>query len=290
MNRQPVYLVLGSAGILGNAFLNRLDAMSSSYRVFEFIHEKVDITEPGEVNPVIEYIRPTVVINCAAINNEDFCQEAKSGAFRVNSKGPQVLAESCDKYGAKLVHFSSAHVFDGSRCTPYTERIKTNPINILGQSKISGEEAIKKTTDNYLIVRPGWVFSADYSWVTEWIAAAERDEPIAVIEDEIGSPVYAPDLVDATLDLLAREAKGLFHVSNSNAATRAQVLEATLELSNIKTKVERVTLESQKLFKAPLPRYTCLSNKKYNQFVGKEIRSWTDALKHCLFTMQKYRP
>lgn len=291
MHKLPVYMIYGAGGILGSAFLSKLGATSSNYRLFAFEHQKADITDANHINPLMDYVRPTVVFNCAALNDEDLCQDAKAGAFSVNARGPQILAESCKKYGAKLVHFSSATVFDGNRCTPYSEKHATNPINIHGQSKISGEDAIKSCLDDYLIIRPGWVFSYEFpSCVPNWVSAAERGDEIAVLDDHLGSPTYAIDLVDATVDLLSHDAKGIFHFANEDAASRQSFVEATLELAGLKTKIVTVKPESQKFFKAPLPKYTVLSIKKYKQLASKDVRSWIDSLKHCLFYMQKYKP
>ncbi len=291
MNQLPVYMIFGSGGILGSAFLSKITSAASNYRFFAFDHQQVDITDANHVNPIMEYVRPTVVINCAALNDEDLCQDAKTGAFLINSRGPQILAEACKKYNSKLVHFSSATVFDGSRCTPYTEKNTLNPINIHGQSKVSGEDAIKTAVEDHLIIRPGWVFSYENpSCIPSWISQAERGEEIAVLDEHTGSPTYALDLVDATMDLLSHDAKGIFHFANSNAATRQAFVEATLELSGLKTKISVVKADTQKFFKAQTPKYTVLSCKKYKQLANKEIRSWTDSLKHCLFNMQKYKP
>lgn len=288
-------MIFGAGGILGNAFLTKLGnsgfGNGLSYRIFAFEHSRADITDPNHINPIMEYVRPSVVINCAAINDEDLCQEAKSGSFAVNAKGPQLLAESCKKFGAKFIHFSSASVFDGEHCNPYSERHTTKPVNILGQSKLSGEIAIKENADDYLIIRPGWVFSYENpSCIPTWISQAERNEEIAVIDDYYGSPTYVVDLVDATMDLITHDAKGIFHIANSEAASRQSFLEATLELSQLKTRVVAVKAESQKGFKAPVPKYTVLSSKKFSQLANRPMRSWVDALKHCLFNMHRYKP
>lgn len=291
MEKSQVYLIFGAGGVLGNAFLDKMDNPSYDCRVFAFEHQKADITDAGHVNPLMEYIRPTVVINCAAVNDEDICQEAKTGAFSVHSRGPQLLAESCKKYGAKLVHFSSCEVFDGNDCLPIGERHSAKPINILGQSKLSGETAIKETLEDHLIVRPGWVFSyMAPSCVIYWLSQADRNDEIALLDDTVGSPTYAVDLVDATMELLESDAKGTFHIANGDAASRQSFAEATLSLSGMNTKIVALNPDSQKFFKAPIPKYTVLSTKKYAQVARKPLRSWLDALKHCLFNMHRYKP
>lgn len=289
--RQPVYLLFGAGGVLGGAFLKKLSGTSYGHRVFAFDHQKADITDPGQILPIIEYIKPTCLINLAAVNDEDICEEAKAGAFNVNSRGPQLLAEACKKNDIKLVHFSSPTVFDGTRCTPYSERHNIKPINVHGQSKASGEIAIRQTTDNYIVIRPGWIFHYEgNNFLPHWIAQAERNEEIAVLEDHIGSPTYAVDLADATFELIDRDVRGIFHFANSDAATKQQFAEAVMALSKLNGKIVSVNEESQKWFKAQTPKYTALSTKKYSQTVGKEVRPWLEALKHCLFSMNHFNP
>lgn len=291
MEKTPVYMVFGAEGILGEAFLSKLNGMISSNRIFDFAHLEADITDANQINPIMEYVRPSIVINCAAVNDEDICQEAKQGAFQVNGRGPEILAEACKKYGSKLIHFSSPMVFDGIHMLPYTERHSCRPTNILGQSKVAGEQAIKEIMDDYLIIRPGWVFSyRDPSCVATWISQAERGEDIAVLDMQSGSPTYVVDLVEAALDLVYHDARGIYHFANADAATRQSFAEAVLGITQIKAKVVSVSPDTQRFFKAPMPQYTVLSTKKYRQCVNKEIRSWLDALKHCLFNMRRYKP
>lgn len=291
MDKTPVYMIFGSEGILGEAFLMKLAGMASNNRVFYFPHKKADITEANHIGPLMEYVRPSIVINCAAVNDEDICQEAKQGAFQVNCKGPEILAEMSKKYGAKFVHFSSPCVFEGTHVGPYTERHTPKPVNILGQSKYAGEQAIRSACDDHLIIRPGWVFSyRNPSCIPTWIGQAERNEEIAVLDDQCGSPTYVVDLVEATLEMIFHDAKGIFHFANSDAASKESFAQATLEISQLKTHVVTVSQASQNFFKAPMPSHTVLSTRKYRQLVNREVRNWVDALKHCLFNMHRYKP
>lgn len=291
MQKAPVYMLFGSEGVLGEAFLSKLGVMATNNRIFHFPHREADITDHNQVNPIMEYVRPSIVLNCAAINDEDLCQDAKQGAFLINSRGPEILAESCKKYGAKLVHFSSSSVFDGTYKNPYTERHATKPINILGQSKVAGEQAIKAMMDDYLIIRPGWVFSYSMpSCVPTWIGQADRGDEIAVLDSQYGSPTYADDLVDCAFDLLFHDARGIFHFANSDAASRQSFADAAISLSKTKASIVGVSQDSQRFFKAPLPQFSVISTKKYRQLVKKDIRNWVDALKNCLFKMHRYKP
>jgi dTDP-4-dehydrorhamnose reductase len=285
-------MIFGASGILGSAFLSKFSSSNyNRHRIFAFDHSKADITNPAHIGPLMEYVRPSVVINCAALNDEDLCQDAKTGAFLVNARGPRFLAEACHSYGAKLVHFSSPTVFDGEKATPYSENDCTRPVNIHGQSKISGEAAIAEVLNDHLIIRPGWIFHYEgANCVDTWVARAERQEDVAVLENHYGSPSFAPDIVEGVIELISRDARGVFHVANMDAASEESFCEAVLSLAHLRSNILTVSQKSQKWLKAPTPKYTVLSTKRYSVVTGKPMRPWIDALKHCLFSMNHYRP
>lgn len=282
---RPVYMLLGVNGLLGDACYHRLCEKTTDYRVFAFDHERADITNERHISPLMEYIRPTVVINCAGVNDMDMCEEAKDGAFSVNCSGPALLASQCAKHGAKLVHFSSSSVFDGKRYSPYTEKCKASPLSVHGKSKLEGEKAISTTLQDHLIIRTGWCFHfIGQNPVTDWLEKAERGLAISA-GDQHGSPTFVPDLIDGMLDLVEHDARGVFHFANSEATTWAAFAEAVATLSGLQCSVSAAgkSLANQ-------PKYSVLSTKKYRAATGQTPRSWVEALKQCLFQMDRYKP
>jgi dTDP-4-dehydrorhamnose reductase len=284
-----VYLVLGKRGLLGNAFVSKLSE-NTPYRVFSFDHSQLDISNKTHVGPVMKYVNPTVVINCAAVNDAEVCEDARAGAFTVNSVGPEILAAECRKIGAKLIHFSSVNVFDGKRTTAYTERCRANPINVHGESKLEGERAIAKTWSDHLIIRPGWVFHYEGdNFVTDWVSRGDMGLNIPVREGKSGSPTYLPDLVEATIELIKADAKGVYHLCNGGAATWERLAETVVSLTKSRSKITTCG-KGLKSEKHQSPKHGILSARKYNIKTGKKLRPWGDALKHCLSEMHRLRP
>lgn len=281
----PTYMLFGIGGLLGNAVYARLCEKTTDYRIFSFDHIRADITNREHIEPLFAYVRPTVVINCAAINDVEICEQAKEGAFRVNFIGPQILAEECDKYHAKLVHVSAATVFDGKHCHPYSERSRTDPLTIHGKSKLEGEKAIMDAMGNYLIIRPGWCFHSDgNNPITDWISRVERGLNVPVMTDCHVSPTYVPDLIDAVFELLDRDAKGIFHVANADAATCMSFAETMAGLAKLNANLTNIKLPFA------FPKYMVLSTKKYSLTTSGRLRPWGDALRQCLFNMHRYKP
>jgi len=285
MGQEPTFIIFGAEGVLGKAFISRLSSPAATeYRVFPFNHAKADITNSSHIGPLMEYIRPDIVINCAAVSDQDICEKAKDGATLVNATGPVILAENCKKYEAVLIHFSTVSVFDGKKKSPYTEHSPTNPINIYSKTKLGGEQLVRKRLPhNHLIIRPGFLFGLDEpNCISSWISMTEKKQKITVSQNHI-CPTYAPDLAEATLELIFKGATGVYHIANSGYTTHEEFVRTTLNLCNLNE-------ESIKVEQSSTPENTTLATKKYEKTVKKHIRSWEDALKHCLFTMQRYSP
>lgn len=288
--REPVYLIFGIGGLLGKAVYERLCEASPDHRIFFFEHSHADISRSDHMKELFNYIHPTVVINCAAISTPEICEYAHAGAFGTNSVGPKTLAQQCERIGAKLVHFSTADVFDGKRFQPYGERHKPKPISVYGKSKLEGENVIKSILANHLIIRTGWVFHADApNFLLHWMDQIDRKLSIAVRPNTHGSPVFAFDLVDAVRELIDRGAKGVFHVANSQAATWEDLAEAVVGLVGGGSKIKPISSRMLSHM-PPTPQYSVLSTKKFTKHTGIEMRPWTYSLKQCLFCMERYKP
>ncbi len=283
-------MLFGRDGLIGSALLRRLEEGNAPYRVFAFDRPRADISNKNHIIPIMKYVKPTVVFNCAGVNDAEMCQDAPKGAFAVNAVGPEVLAVECNKIGAKLVHVSSCNVYDGKKKIPYSERCQAKPVNILGKSKLEGEKAIAATCPDHLILRPGWAFHYEgENPLTEWISNVDRRLKLTV-GDASGSPTYVPDLVDGILSLVESDAKGIFNFANAEAATWESFAQAVVELTKTKARVSPASETLKQWYRAPMPEHTVLSMKKYSIATGKKTRSWVEALKECLFEMHRFKP
>jgi dTDP-4-dehydrorhamnose reductase len=288
--RNPVYLLFGHGGLLGTAVFSELCEISpADYRIFSFDRTNVNIRDYDTVKSVVSYVRPTVVINCAAMSSPDVCEKAKEEAYMVNGMALKGLSELCHKYEAKLVHFSSAYVYDGKRKSPYTERCRHRPVGVIGKSKAAGEVFIRKACPDHLILRPGWVF-APYgpNFLVDWIENADRGLPLYVPPGKTGSPTFVQDLVRAAMILMGKDATGTFHVSNSGQTTLDDM--AATVVSMTRSGSEVVSAQKKSATLDPILEYSTLSCRKYSSLTGDHIRSWDSALKACLFQMGRFYP
>lgn len=292
MVKTPVYLIFGAEGVLGRGLLARLGSEENKFRIFAFPHVLADVTQSSHIVPLLEYIKPSVVVNCAGVSDPDLCEDAKKGAFSINGEAPGIVANAAEKIGAKTVFFSTAGVFDGKTKKPAAEDAKIAPKSIHAQSKIVGEEAIRAATGNHLIMRLGWVLNYESpNWATSWVDSLESGKEVHAIKDITGSVSYVPDVMDAMVDLISADNSGTYNVSNSGTTSQYGMASLFAELMDADRKlVSPIGAATQKWWKAPIPKWAVMDSSKYEKDCGKTLRSWEDAIKHCLFTMGKYKP
>jgi dTDP-4-dehydrorhamnose reductase len=111
-------------------------------------------------------------------------------------------------------------VFDGVKLAPYHEFDAPNPICIYGRSKLAGEHEAERASRPTYIVRTAMVYDeSGRNFVnTMRRLMAERDE-LQVVDDQRGNPTYAGDLANGLFQLLDQAPPGIYHLTNSGAAS-----------------------------------------------------------------------
>ncbi|MBN1255866.1 MAG: dTDP-4-dehydrorhamnose reductase [Deltaproteobacteria bacterium] len=270
-------LIIGAQGMLGHD-LHKV--FTEGDDVIGLDIENVDITRQGATRKTIKDISPAVVINAAGFTDVDGCEKKINKAFAVNGTGSRNVAKACRDNGAKLIYISTDYIFDGEKGNPYREDDFPNPLNIYGESKLTGERYIEELLDDYLIVRTQWLYGQYGRNFVETILAlaAERDS-IEVVQDQVGSPTYTADLSKAIAALVAKDLRGTFHVSNSGYCSWYDFALEILRIAGI-TGVEVVPVSTAALNRpAKRPLYSIFDHQRLQQ-EGIEMRPWQEALQN----------
>lgn len=214
-------LITGSTGTLGRAFAHICTMRNIPYVLLS--RSDFDITDKGRIEALIGQHQPWAVVNTAGFVNVDAAESLSELCFRENALGPVVLAEACVTYGVKFLTFSSDLVFDGSSTTPYVESSQPAPLNVYGASKLSAENNVLKLNPSALVIRTSAFFSPwdEHNFVIRMINAVKYGQKFFAANDQIISPTYVPDLVNACLDLIIDEADGIWHLANTSALSWA---------------------------------------------------------------------
>jgi dTDP-4-dehydrorhamnose reductase len=234
MNRNIV--VVGGAGMLGAELVEALNCAGLNTVSLDLA--EIDITRPESVGAVIGSIAaPGLVINCAAYTAVDKAESEPEAAFAANRDGPANLADECRKLGIPLIHISTDYVFDGKSSRPYTEEDGLNPLSVYGLSKQKGEEAVRSSLVEHIIVRTSWLYGArGRNFVKTMLKLGlERDE-LKVVSDQHGCPTWSFDLAACLVRIsesVQSDSKntlwGTYHFCGKGATTWYDFARAILE-------------------------------------------------------------
>ncbi|MBN2298772.1 MAG: dTDP-4-dehydrorhamnose reductase [Deltaproteobacteria bacterium] len=273
-------VVAGANGLLGHEVARVCAGCGDEVIETDLVQDfrRLDITDKDAVQNFLEREKPSWLVNCAAYTDVDGCEEREDLAFLLNAKAPGYLAQACSKSGTRLLHISTDYVFDGEKADPYTEEDPTNPLSVYGKSKLAGEEAIRSGTEEYIIVRPQWLFGPHgKNFVSTILGIARERASINVVNDQKGSPTYSKDLARAIRALIDSDAQGIFHVCNRGRASWYDLAKKAIELTELETEVVPVST-SEFVRPAPRPKNSILSTKKFTRITEKLMPMWQISL------------
>ena len=186
-------LVIGKDGQLAGAIGNERLPPNIELR-FAGLPD-IDLRRRGTATLQIDRERPDWIVNAAAYTMVDRAEQEAELAFAINSEGAGEIAEAAAAVGARLVHISTDYVFDGRSNRPLTEESPTGPVNVYGQSKLAGEEAVRRNCPDALIVRTSWLYSPfGNNFVRTILRLAQERDELRIVDDQIGCPTSASDL------------------------------------------------------------------------------------------------
>ncbi len=225
----PSALVIGRTGQLAR----ELARAPFRFQPVFLGREEVDLTRPEEAAAAVERTRPALVVLAAAYTGVDRAESEPEAARLANTVAPGVVAETCARVGAALVHVSTDMVFDGAKDRPYVETDPPAPLGVYGQTKLDGELRVLESGARAAVVRTSWVFGASgANFVQLVLRLAAQGGEMRIVGDQVGRPTGGGDLARAVWalgDLLVAgeaAAEGLFHYAGADDATRSELAEA----------------------------------------------------------------
>jgi len=218
-------LVVGASGFIGQTLWHKLPpdlrhGTYCSYALPELV--PLDLRNAEETSQLVRRLSPSIIFQPAAFLNADACEERPEECWAINVEGTRNLARAAREVGAKFVYFSSDYVFDG-KAGPYGEDDKPSPINVYGKAKLAAEESIQEILADYLIVRGNVVYGWEprgKNFVMGLINRLSQGQTMRVPIDQVGSPTYADNMVDAVLELAGSDHSGIYHVAGSEVMDR----------------------------------------------------------------------
>lgn len=293
------FFVTGVGGQLGFDVVNEI--ISRKYDVVgsdifpgitgNFQYVSLDVTDKSSVLSAIEKVSPDVVIHCAAWTAVDAAEdEENTGKVRrINVDGTRNIAEICKKIGCKMIYISTDYVFSGQGEIPWQADCKAfAPLNVYGRSKLDGEFAVTENLKKYFIVRIAWVFGKNgNNFVKTMLNLSKKYNEIKVVNDQIGTPTYTPDLARLLVDMAETEKYGFYHATNEGGFISWCDLAAEIfRQMKIPMRVIPVTTSQYGISKARRPFNSRLDKSKLEENGFELLPDWKDALARYLEEMQ----
>ena len=253
-----------------------------------------DLEDPDALVEAVRTLRPRVIVNAAAYTDVDGAERERERAFAVNARAPAVLAEAARAVGARLIHYSTDYVFDGTGERPWREDDPTGPINAYGESKLAGEQAVRETLDDHLILRVSWVYhERGKNFVRTVLRLAQERDHLRIVADQIGAPTPARLIARVTARLIDRpEARGTYHLAPQGETSWhgiAHVVAETARRQGAKLRLDPEAIEAIPSEDYPTPaarpRNSRLDTRRLQALLGEPLPPWRPAVEDTVIRL-----
>ena len=277
-------LITGILGQLGYDLAKEFTKRGVEY-IAPSLEELELTTEAGAKNFILDK-KPETVVHCAAYTAVDKAETEQELALTVNGLGTRWVAEACREIGAKMIYISTDYVFGGDGKTPYEVNDEKKPMNVYGRSKLLGEDAVNALVDKHFIVRTSWVFGINgHNFIKTMLKLGQTKKKISVVNDQIGSPTYTPDLSRLLADMAASDKYGTYHATNEGFCSWADFAREIFEQAGLDVEVDGVpTIEYPTPARRPFN--SRLSKKSLDEAGFDRLPPWQDALKRYLVELK----
>lgn len=247
-------LVTGLTGMVGKYLQEMLDAANLSY--MHLSRHELDLKNIDSIHQALMGKKFNYFIHLAAETNVDLCETNPEHAYTCNYYATKMIAEYCEKIGARMIFVSSAAVFGSQHKVSYHELDVPEPVNLYGLSKLHAELAIQKICHNYFIIRAGWMIGGgvarDNKFVGKLLAQLHEGKTnLTAVFDKFGSITSAKHLAKFIIDTLDNPFVGIKHMTSYDMCSRYEIAQRIAKAVNDHCTVKPV---SSALYPLPAPR------------------------------------
>lgn len=283
-------VILGSNGQVGYQLKKDL---SKKYFIHALSKDDCDISNINHLTNTLEKLNPSIVINAAAFTDVDGAEKNPSNAYKINAESVENLSKLSHHLNFTLIHFSTDYVFNKSSFEAICENEALNPINIYGNSKLLGENAILKYAERFYIFRISWVYGRHgKNFPKTIIKLAREKEEIKIVNDQFGSPTSTfliSHVLDQIVDMHLNKSVnkfGIYHLSPNEYCSWFDIGKVILQKfkNNPEFRLKKIIPTTSEEFAsvAKRPNFSYLDNSKIKKSFGIKINNWMHYLNEFL--------
>jgi dTDP-4-dehydrorhamnose reductase len=278
--------VIGGNGQLGRDVATAFTA--EGHAVTNLTHENVEVSSLESVRVALGAMRPEFVVNTAAFHHVEKCEAEPTLAFAINGIGARNIAQVTEESGSTLLHISTDYVFDGGKNAPYTEEDAPAPLNVYGNTKLSGELFVRATNPRHFVVRCSAIYGENpcrakggLNFVELMLKLAKERKELRVVDDEFVSPTPTAQIARQLVALSRSSNYGLYHATAEGSCSWFEFAAAILELTKTNVRLEPAR-PGEFPAKVPRPKYSVLENQALKSKSLNVFTHWKEGLENYL--------
>ena len=280
-------LVTGAKGQLGSDLICELSKRNIESVGIDI--EDLDITDAAATKKVIEDInnkaKLDAIIHCAAYTAVDAAEDNEALVTKINAEGTKNIAEVAKTLDVAMMYISTDYVFDGEGKRPWEPDDKRAPLNVYGMAKYKGELYVEELVKKYFIVRISWVFGLHgNNFIKTMLRLGKERGAVSVVNDQIGSPTYTPDLSRLLADMIVTDKYGRYHATNEGLCSWYDFAVEIFKQANLDVAVTPVSSDAFPV-KAKRPHNSRMDKSKLTENGFKLLPTWQDALGRYLLEL-----
>ncbi|HET9032739.1 MAG TPA: dTDP-4-dehydrorhamnose reductase [Dokdonella sp.] len=254
----------------------------------------VDLADSRSLANALDASGAKIIVNAAAYTAVDRAEDETDLADRVNHRAVAEMGEWAARNEALVIHYSTDYVFDGNSERPWHENDATAPLGVYGRSKLAGEQALRDSGAQHLILRTAWVYAArGQNFLRTMLRVAAEREELRVVDDQVGAPTSAGWIARTTANVLRRwlamgvqereMALGTYHLTASLRCSwfgfADQIMREAHD-AGLHEKIPRMIPITSADYptRATRPAFSVLDNAKLTLVFGQQQQPWQEGL------------
>jgi dTDP-4-dehydrorhamnose reductase len=228
----PSVLITGASGFVGEHLAERF--RRAGYVVYLAYGSQrpraeadglyqIDLGARGSFHAALHGLSVDVVVHAAALVSPDLCEENPGLARAINVDGTREVAQWAQRRAGRLVYFSTDLVYDGEKGF-YREEDAPHPINVYGETKLQGEQAVRELCASFAIVRLSLSYGPTRGARGDWTKRMREDlaagKDLTLFTDQFRTPAYVGDTAEAIYRLSEISTTGIFHMGGKQRVSR----------------------------------------------------------------------
>lgn len=276
-------LVLGADSLIGQCFIRNYN----DFKIFGTYHYTpvkvpnietftLDLKFSNKIISIIDELRPDIIVNAAGRTNIDYCETNPIDAYLINEFATKNISVAAKKNGSFLIQISSDLIFDGFVRVNHKEEDKTNPISVLGKTKLNAENIIKSSLNDYLIIRTGPTFgwnciTKKRNYVTWILENLKANKEISLVTDQYSNYTLNDFLCNSVLKLYKSERVGIFNIASKDCISQYELGLKIAEIFDLNEQLIKMTTSKKVRVIGHIPKYACLDTSKLKNAIGIDI-------------------